>query len=296
MKFCPECGYKFFDSAKFCPECGINLAAHIVISDANKVTPTPKSSENISGKDKRALVNCKHKVTKTSLRNGFKFCVGCGFYLPSRDISQVNFCQHSTEKIADKRMWTKSNGFICSLCDKPVALGSSAAVVENDKISFYANQGFFRRNAAAIAICVFVAVIWVIGFGNLNPDEDNNSQNSTSQTATQDNSQDFGISTEDAIKVISEAVGSQLNQDDAFRSVTFPNLTDVSNFWSIPYLTVIIYPDETSLMSSQSDFEMYFSSTYGGNWEWMSCKNVMAVFDSKYEASIDTAMSTWCKG
>ena len=155
-----------------------------------------------------------------------------------------------------------------------------------------------QKIAIGFGILGLLAVVAFAG-GNTstpgNQDSITGVENSNSQNSGQTDPQVSGISVADAIRVISEKVGSQLNQDDVTRSLMFPNLTDVSNFWSIPYLVVIIYPDKDSLISAQSTFESDFSNQPSG-WEWMSCQNVMAAFDSKFKDDIDAAMSTWCAG
>ena len=146
----------------------------------------------------------------------------------------------------------------------------------------------------SLVIVLFVASIFGAMRDSGNPIvRGNTALTDTTQSEPSALSDPYIISASDAISVISGEVGSHLNQNDVTRGIMFPGLSPLSGIWSIPYLTLLIYPDSNSLQANQSTFESDFAN-FAGNFSWISCNNLMAVYESRYSEQIDRAISHWC--
>ena len=103
------------------------------------------------------------------------------------------------------------------------------------------------------------------------------------------------IPTSDIVSTFSSNLGVSINQADALRGITFPDVSKAVDFWSAPYITILIYPDANSLKTDDSSFQKDYTGLNNER-SWESCLNVIAVFPNNLQAKVDDAINTWCTG
>ena len=103
------------------------------------------------------------------------------------------------------------------------------------------------------------------------------------------------IPTSEIVSTFSSNLGISINQADALRSVTFPDVSKAVDFWSAPYITILIYPNSNSLKADNSHFQGDYSGLNHDR-SWESCLNVIAVFPNNLHAKVDSSINTWCTG
>jgi len=181
----------------------------------------------------------------------------------------------------------------------------SEAAENTSTTDYLATDKAINLKTSQLILGAAVILLLVLGFvlyRSQGPSISTDSQTTTdSQVTTTDNSSsapsgaDYAttIPTDEIVSTVSSKLGVSINQDDPTRGITFPDISNETDVWSAPYITLLIYPDTDALKADDANFQQDFTNLNNGR-TWESCKNVIVIYPPSKQPKIQSAMSTWC--
>jgi len=131
-------------------------------------------------------------------------------------------------------------------------------------------------------LVILVLIIVVFAGGGSNTDTTSNSSNNGS-----------AIQTSDIVQNFSSNLGVSLNQNDAFRGITFPHISKDVDIWSAPYVTILIYPDAATEVSDSQNLQDDITNLNSDRTAEV-CQNFVVVFPSNLQDKVDMTVNLWC--
>ncbi len=138
-----------------------------------------------------------------------------------------------------------------------------------------------------VAGVIVVLIIVILGFVATSSSEDSSQTESTLSSSG-------SIPTSEIVRTLKDSLGVDIDQRDFSRGITFTHLSKKVDFWSAPYVTLIIYPDANQMQADDSNFQDDFS-TWNSDRTWESCDNFIVVYPERLSGQVANAISHWCK-
>ncbi len=139
-----------------------------------------------------------------------------------------------------------------------------------------------------IQIAGVVVLLIIVIFGFISNSSSGNSRQTKSAISTSGS-----IPLSEIVMTFRDSLGVDINQQDITRGITFTHLSKKVDFWSAPYVTLIIYPDANQLNSDHSNFQDDFNN-WNSDRTWESCNNFIVVYPERLSGQVASAVSHWC--